>query len=112
MRIVVPSVNGELAMHFGHCEAFAVFDVDPETKTITGEDKITSPGHEPGFLPRWLAEQGAEIIIAGGMGNRARMLFEENNIEVMTGAPAEAPKAVVQAWLDGSLACGGNPCDH
>jgi predicted Fe-Mo cluster-binding NifX family protein len=73
---------------------------------------ITPPPHEPGLLPRWLHEQGATVIIAGGMGQRAQGLFAENGIKVVVGAPAEAPDALVRAYLDGTLKTGGNVCDH
>ena len=72
----------------------------------------TPPAHEPGVLPRWLGEKGVNIIIAGGMGSRAQNLFAEQNIEVVVGAPAEAPDAIVNAYLAGSLQAGDNICDH
>ena len=34
MRIAVPTAYGKLCPHFGHCETFAIVDVDPEKKTI------------------------------------------------------------------------------
>jgi len=43
---------------------------------------IDAPPHEPGLLPRWLHEQGAHLIIAGGMGHRAQELFVQNGIQV------------------------------
>jgi len=61
---------------------------------------------------RWLAERGAGTIIAGGMGQRAQSLFSEHGIQVVIGAPAEPPEALVAAYLDGSLATGDNVCDH
>ena len=82
MKIAIPLANGKLAMHFGHCEQFALLDVDETTKKITGRENIVPPPHEPGLLPKWLAERGANLIIAGGMGQRALMLFVENNIRV------------------------------
>jgi predicted Fe-Mo cluster-binding NifX family protein len=112
MKIAIPTANGKLAMHFGHCEAFALIDVDPATKTISGNELVESPEHQPGLLPRWLHEQGAEIIIAGGMGMRAQQLFAQNGIQVVTGAPCEDPTALVEAYLAGTLDTGSNLCDH
>lgn len=112
MRIVIPVANGRLAMHFGHCEAFAVIDVDPQTKAVLKQETLAAPEHQPGLLPRWLAERGAQVIIAGGMGQRAQGLFAESGIKVVVGAPAEAPEALVHAYLDGTLKTGDNVCDH
>lgn len=112
MRIAIPVVNGRLSMHFGHCEAFALLDVDPQAKTILKKEAIPSPEHQPGLLPRWLAERGAQVIIAGGMGQRAQGLFAENGIRVVVGAPAGEPEALVAAYLEGTLQTGANVCDH
>lgn len=112
MRIAIPTAEGKLAMHFGHCEQFAIMNIDPVKKEIIDTTMLTPPPHEPGVLPKWLAEQGATVIIAGGMGMRAQNLFTENNIKVIVGASAESPESVAQAYLDGSLEVGENVCDH
>lgn len=112
MRIAIPTANGSLATHFGHCEAFALIDVDPSTKTITRTEIVEAPDHQPGLLPRWLHEQGAALIIACGMGMRAQQLFVQNGIQVVTGAPCEPPEMLVEAYLAGVLQTGANLCDH
>ncbi len=112
MRIALPVANGLLNMHFGHCEKFALVDVDSQTKKITKEDIIEAPPHEPGLLPRWLAERGVTVVIAGGMGQRAQNLFADQHIEVIVGAPSEAPGTLVSKYLSGQLVTGQNVCDH
>jgi ATP-binding protein involved in chromosome partitioning len=111
-KIAVPVAKGSLCMHFGHCEQFAVFEVNPESKTIQGKQMLTPPPHEPGVFPKWLSEQGAQVIISGGMGTRAQSLFTDNNIQVIVGAQANDPQEVVEAYLDGNLQTGANICDH
>lgn len=112
MRIAVPLADGRLCLHFGHCERFALVDVDTETKKITNREDLTPPPHEPGVLPRWLAEKGANIIIAGGMGQRAQSLFTENNIRVLVGAPSSTPEELAESFLAGTIELGENTCDH
>jgi len=112
MRIAIPTAGGRLCMHFGHCEQFALVDVDETSKTITGSTYLTPPAHEPGVLPRWLGEQGADVVIAGGMGRRAQILFSQNGIDVIVGAPAEEPETIAAAYLNGTLEAGENVCDH
>ena len=55
MRYAIPVSNGKLAPHFGHCEEFAIIDVDEAKRTIVGKKLIASPEHQPG-LPHhgWL----------------------------------------------------------
>jgi ATP-binding protein involved in chromosome partitioning len=112
MKIAIPLAEGKLCAHFGHCQQFALLDVDEKTRSITRQQLLTPPPHEPGVLPRWLHEQGADTIIAGGMGHRAQGLFTSNGIKVIVGAAAETPERLVAALLSGTLETGANLCDH
>lgn len=112
MRIAIPLANGKLAMHFGHCEQFALLDVNPDEKKILKREDVTPPPHEPGLLPRWLGERGATVIISGGMGQRAQQLFAERGIQVVVGAPPKSPENIVGSFLTGALISGVNLCDH
>jgi len=112
IKIAIPLANSELCMHFGHCEQFAIIDADEEAKTIIKTVLATPPPHEPGVLPRWLAEQGVNMIIAGGMGGRAQGLFNAQNINVLTGAAPAAPEKIIAAFFAGTLELGDNACDH
>jgi predicted Fe-Mo cluster-binding NifX family protein len=110
MRIAIPTVDGVLCMHFGHSEKFALVDVDGEA--VKGVQFLTPPPHAPGVLPKWLHEQGANVIIASGMGSRAQMLFKENDIDVLVGAPIMEPEKIVKQYIAGELVLAGNVCDH
>ena len=112
IKYAVPVVNGKLSMHFGHCEHFAIIEYDTENKKIISRADHTPPPHEPGVLPRWLHEMGANIIIAGGMGNRAQMLFNQNGIKVVTGAMETDPEKLVTDYAGGVLETGDNMCSH
>jgi ATP-binding protein involved in chromosome partitioning len=112
MRIAIPLAVGRLCMHFGHCEQFALVDVDGEDHHVRGTTLITPPPHAPGVLPHWLQEQGANMVIAGGIGQRAQQLFAQSGMQVLVGAPAGTPEELVAAYLDGSLKPGQNTCDH
>jgi predicted Fe-Mo cluster-binding NifX family protein len=112
MRFAVPVTDGKMAAHFGHCSHFALFDVDETTKTIVKKEVIPSPGHQPGVLPAWLAEQGVSAVIASGMGSRAQALFSEHRIKVVVGVCSDDPEKLVLDYLKGELATGDNICDH
>ena len=112
MNIAIPVANGLLNLHFGHCKSFAIMDVDQQAKKITGRNDIDAPPHEPGLLPRWLGEREVNLVISGGMGQKAKQLFGQQAIEVIVGAPAETPESLVSAYLDGTLVSGANACDH
>ncbi|CAN2039165.1 NifB/NifX family molybdenum-iron cluster-binding protein [Candidatus Magnetomoraceae bacterium gMMP-15] len=110
MKIAIPMAQGKLTAHFGHCENFAILEV--ENNEIKNKEVMIPPPHEPGVLPRWLHEQGANLIIAGGMGQRAISLFQQNDIDVIIGAPVMEPEELVKAYLEETLKTGDNLCDH
>ncbi len=112
MRIAVPLAAGRLSAHFGHCEEFAILDVDAEARNILEHRSIPAPPHVPGMLPGWLQEQGVHKVIAGGMGGRALQLFAAQSIEVFTGAPEMDAATLVRQYLEGQLASTGNTCGH
>ena len=112
MRIAVPLAQGKMSLHFGHCDQFAIFDIDDNLKKIISRKDEIPPAHEPGVLPRWLHENNVDVIIAGGMGQRAQQLFTQNGIKVVTGASSGSPEELVSAYLQDTLETGDNICDH
>ena len=110
MKFAIPTAEGKLAAHFGHCREFAIIEV--ENDQIKNKEMLPPPAHEPGVLPKWLHEMGAEVIIAGGMGQMAVNLFQQNGIKVVLGAPTMEPDAIVKSYLENSLTTGDNICDH
>jgi len=112
MRIAIPVTDGKLSAHFGHCEQFAIIDVDRDSRNIKSQELVLPPAHEPGVLPRWLSGLHVELVITGGMGQRAQQLFNQNQIEVVVGAPVDTPENLVSAYLNKTLQGGENICDH
>lgn len=109
-KIAIPLAGGRLADHFGHCEEFAIIEADPATKTILKSAQVKPPPHEPGLLPRWLHQQGVQVIIAGGMGQRALSLFAENGIAVKSGPQGKSPEELVKTFLEGGINSGPSAC--
>ena len=72
----------------------------------------TPPAHAPGVYPQWLGSIGVNVIIAGGMGQRAQQLFAQNGVEVIIGASADSPEELLLAYLQDTLMTGNNICDH
>jgi ATP-binding protein involved in chromosome partitioning len=112
MRIAIPLTEGKLSQHFGHCEQFAIIDVDSDSKNIKSQELVLPPAHEPGVFPQWLSGLCVNLIIAGGIGQRAQQLFKQNDIDVIVGASDNTPQELVLQYLTGKLRCGENVCDH
>ena len=110
MKFAIPLANGKLTAHFGHCQEFALIEVEGDE--ILNKETLVPPPHEPGVLPNWLQGLGADVVIAGGMGQKAIGLFSEKGIKVITGAPELEPEALVTNYLDNTLMTSANVCDH
>lgn len=109
-KYAVPCAGGICCAHFGHCQNFALIEV--VAGTVSDPVFVDPPAHQPGTFPRFLAEQGVGVILAGGMGVMAQNLFRENNIEVHLGVAESEPRSLVEQYLKGDLQAEGNRCNH
>lgn len=119
-RIAIPSVNpggldAGVGAHFGHCDLYTLVDI--QDGKIAQVSTLPNVPHQQGgcLAPvQHLAKQGVTILIAGGMGLRPLMGFNQVGIEVYHGAGAPNVEAAVNAMLRGDLqrfsreqTCGG-----
>ena len=112
MRIAVPISGHQVSAHFGHADRFDFLDIAAEGRQIVARESETAPPHQPGLLPRWLKEHGADVVLAGGMGQRAVSLLADQGIRVVTGVAGMTAEDAVKAYVSGTLEVGGNICDH
>lgn len=110
MKICIPTSDGKLCGHFGHCDSFTFAEVNPETKEILNiEERVPEEGISCGSAS-WISEQGANKVLAGGMGGRPLMVFAQNGVEVVAGCPELPVKEVLEKYLSNTLETGVNAC--
>jgi Mrp family chromosome partitioning ATPase/predicted Fe-Mo cluster-binding NifX family protein len=115
-RIAVASeddrgLEGQVSGHFGRCPAYTVVETaDGKILAAHVERNPHFENHQPGTMPVFVRDLGANVIVAGGMGPRAIDLFTGFGIEVATGAVGNV-RRVVEAYLRGELQ-GIVPCAH
>lgn len=110
MKIAIPAENGKLCAHFGHCESFVFAQINPETNEIISiEEKVPEEGISCQSAS-WIAQEGANVILAGGMGMRPMMIFEQNGVKVVPGCPELPVKDVIEGFLAGKIERGENSC--
>lgn len=112
ITIAIPSAEGRLHGHFGGCREFTLVQADPEQRKIISIRSVTPPPHTPGLFPRWLSEQGANVIIVGGIGQRAIALFAQQGIQVRAGLPNAPVEQLVAAYLNGELTATPEGCTN
>lgn len=109
MKVAIAKDGLAVSEHFGHCEGYAVYSIE-NNSAVRGED-LVNPGHSPGFLPVYLADQGIGAVITGGMGSQAIDLFDANGIEVVLGISGPLDDAA-RAFAAGALVGSDCICNH
>lgn len=110
MKIAVTYENGNIFPHFGHTEAFRVYDV--ENGKVTKSEVVPTNGSGHSALAGFLQERVVEKLICGGIGMGAKMALAEAGIQVYGGVSGEADAAVL-ALLGGTLAFDNDAvCSH
>ena len=110
MKIAVTYENEEIFQHFGHCEAFKLYETE-DGKVVSSQVVGTGgSGHEA--LAVFLKNLDVEVLICGGIGAGAQNALAEAGIKLYGGVSGSADSAV-QALIEGNLSY--NPdvmCDH
>ncbi|MDD5665659.1 MAG: NifB/NifX family molybdenum-iron cluster-binding protein, partial [Candidatus Omnitrophica bacterium] len=74
MKVAISTDGDFVSAHFGRCPSFTLVDI--ENGKVVKRTEVPNPGHQPGAIPQFLHQKGANFIIAGGMGMRATSFFE------------------------------------
>ena len=111
MKIAVPTRNGRVDDHFGHCAYYTIFDIIDSK--VTNVSKMASPegcGCKSGIAPV-LRQMGVTVMLAGNMGQGAKNVLEAQRIEVIRGCSGDVEE-LVTSYLDGKVKDNGEVCDH
>ncbi len=118
--VAIPSshpggLEAALGAHFGHCDLYTVVEI-----TDGKIDKVATlpnvPHQQGGCMApvNHLAQNGVQVLIAGGMGMRPLMGFNQVGITVLHGGSAQTVKEALDGLIEGRLqqfttefTCGG-----
>ena len=107
MKICISSDSGIVSAHFGRAPEFTFITI--ENNEVVEKEVLQNPGHTVGSIPKFVNDQGAKCMIAGGMGPRAVDFFNQYGIEVIMGVSGKIDD-VVREILDGTLEGGESLC--
>ncbi len=120
VTVAVPSslpggLESPLGAHFGHCDLYTIVEVK-EGRIDTVRTLPNVPHQQGGCMApvNHLAQNGVHVLIAGGMGMRPLMGFNQAGIYVLYGGGHQTVGEAVDAFLKGTLqqftsdfTCGG-----
>ena len=114
MRVAVSAddsngLDSVVSPHFGRCPYYVLVDLDGrEVSQVSAVENPHYGHHQPGQVPGFINSQGADVMLAGGMGRRAIGFFQQYGIQAVTGATGTVRHALEQ-YLGGALQ-GAEPC--
>lgn len=112
MKIAIPTRGNIVDDHFGHCQAYTVFDID-ENKKIISSEMLPSPqgcGCKSN-IASLLKEKGVSVMLAGNMGNGALNVLNNQGIDVYRGCSGNVHQ-LTEAFLQGKIGDSGEGCCH
>ena len=109
MKLAVPTREGRVDDHFGHCDHYTIFTI--EGKQVISREVLASPqgcGCKSGIAAD-LEKMGVEVMLAGSMGDGALNKLSAHNIRVIRGCRGDI-EAVVSGFLAGFILDSGVGC--
>lgn len=96
-------LDAKISAHFGRCPFYTFVEV--ENGKVVEVLSVPNPAiqeHQPGQIPQFIAEQGCDIIVSGGMGPRAQQWFLSLGVKLYVGVRGKI-KDVLALILEGKL---------
>ena len=110
MKLAITYQEGMIFQHFGHSEAFKIYDI--ANGQVTGSQVVPTNGSGHGALAGFLTSQGVDTLICGGIGGGAKAALAEAGIRLYCGASGSADEAA-RALLNGTLVYNADiVCSH
>lgn len=111
MKIAVPTRDGRVDDHFGHCDHYTIFTI--EERKVVARESLPSPegcGCKSG-IAAVLQQMGVNVMLAGNMGEGAKNVLQKHDIVVVRGCSGDI-ETLVQSYLLGFILDSGEGCDH
>lgn len=100
MKIAVMLIGDKISPHFGGSEKVCIYTI--ENGNVIAKEYFNMPEHRAGLFAKFIKQKGADVVIAGSMGERARYIFDSLGIKYfigMLGSPDEAVEKLLKGEL-------------
>ncbi|MEE0229345.1 MAG: NifB/NifX family molybdenum-iron cluster-binding protein [Peptococcaceae bacterium] len=116
MLIALPTRDGKIDDHFGHCDHYTVITV--ENGKVIATESLPSPegcGCKSDIAPT-MARMGIRLLLAGNMGDGALTVLRNNGIKVIRGCKGPIEDVIADylagKLVDNQITCDHHECDH
>lgn len=111
MKIAIPTRDGRVDDHFGHCDHYTIYTI--ENNAVTATEILPSPqgcGCKSNIAST-LRDMGVEVMLAGNMGEGAKNKLSAAGIRVVRGCSGDV-EVLIKTYLMGFVFDSGITCDH
>lgn len=111
-KIAIPTCDGRVDDHFGHCDHYTVFTL-ADDGSLVSKERLESPqgcGCKSN-IAQTMQQMGITLMLAGNMGMGAFNKLTQHGIDVVRGC-AGTIEDVLAAYVAGSLTDSAEACDH
>ena len=122
MRVALPISEGKFSIHYGRAEALSLHEVDLATGKASDLGMRLFPAEGTCSAAPWVAAQGVEILLAGGLGSGAAQGLGKAGVKVFAGIEETDARKVLESFLagvaqarelaPGESMCQGHDDDH
>lgn len=109
MKIAIPTREGMVDNHFGHCDHYTIYNI--EEGKITERTTLPSPqgcGCKSNIAST-LQDMGVTVMLAGSMGEGAKNKLEAHSIRVIRGCSGVV-ESLVESFMRGFVFDSGVGC--
>ncbi len=100
-KVAIPVLEGKLSPHFGKADKFMFFEI--EDGKIMFVEVVPAPEHVEGSFPEWIKSNGANVVIAGGIGAKAIERFNSYGIKVIPNVSPDDARKIIDDYINGTL---------
>ncbi|MBC8062900.1 MAG: NifB/NifX family molybdenum-iron cluster-binding protein [Clostridiaceae bacterium] len=111
MKIAVPNNGNMVNQHFGMSESFIIGTIGDKKIISIEEISAKELSHQHQGLADLLVNQGATVVITGGIGGGAISGLQQNGLQVITGVSGEYKK-IIEEYINENLQDKGVTCNH
>ncbi|MDO4462013.1 MAG: NifB/NifX family molybdenum-iron cluster-binding protein [Bacteroidia bacterium] len=112
MKIAIPTRDGVVDHHFGHCDHYTIYEIDSNNQILSTTELASPEGCGcKSNIAYEMQEMGITLMLAGNIGQGAINKLGSCGIEVIKGCEGDVEQ-LVRAYLVGEVRDNPQVCDH
>jgi len=109
-KIAIPVSNNSINEHFGQCDSYEIYEISDDNNILNVEKISSSKGCGcKSNIAEILSDKGVSIMLAGGIGEGAIQVLNNEGIQVVRGCSGKT-EDIVKNFIEGRIIDNGLSC--